>query len=392
MVFSIRVPVESSILIWGRETAGYSVEDAASKIGMAPAKLASAEAGKVQLTFAQLKKAADVYKRPLATFFLEEPPPIPEIIHDFRLSPDFSHRPFSPRLNVEIRRAREHRDEALQLATELGETLPPFEHRAEQQEGAEVVAARVRQLLGVTLESQFRWADNHAALKDWKRAVESQEVLVFETSRIDVEEMRGVSIPSDALPVIVLNGGDSRAGRTFTLLHEFAHLLLRRGGVCDLALVDTTTADARTEAFCNAVAASVLAPADALRSKLHAANARDWDMRELGELSDAFRVSKEVILRRLLTLGLTSERHYSRMREEFVREYQEIRLKKTGSKGGPSPAVMAVRNLGRPFVGLVLDAYASDRISLSAVSSYLGIKLKHLSRVEDLIATNEVAA
>ena len=46
---------------------------------------------------------------------------------------------------------------------------------------------------------------------------------------------------------------------------------------------------------------------------------------------------------------------------------------------------MAVRNLGRPFVGLVLSAYHDNMIGLATVSDYLGLKIKHLPRVESLL-------
>jgi hypothetical protein len=50
---------------------------------------------------------------------------------------------------------------------------------------------------------------------------------------------------------------------------------------------------------------------------------------------------------------------------------------------------MAVRNLGRPFVRLVLDAYAQDRIALATASDYLGVKIRHLSRIESLVFGRE---
>jgi hypothetical protein len=44
MTSSVKVPVEPTLLIWGRETAGYSIEEAAGKIGIKPENLAAAEA------------------------------------------------------------------------------------------------------------------------------------------------------------------------------------------------------------------------------------------------------------------------------------------------------------------------------------------------------------
>lgn len=132
------------------------------------------------------------------------------------LNPDFSHRPLSPRLNIKIRRAREHRDDALLLAQEIGEQLPAFEPRAHINEGIEAVASRLRNLLRIATATQFSWPDKRTALKQWKRAVEAHTVLVFETSRIALEEMRGPSLPSETLPVIVAIASPVEYSRVFT--------------------------------------------------------------------------------------------------------------------------------------------------------------------------------
>ncbi|MGZ9034940.1 MAG: ImmA/IrrE family metallo-endopeptidase [Rhodospirillales bacterium] len=58
-------------------------------------------------------------------------------------------------------------------------------------------------------------------------------VLVFQATRVEMDEVRGFSIAEPVLPVIVVNRKDAPSGRTFSLLHEFTHLLLRRSGICD---------------------------------------------------------------------------------------------------------------------------------------------------------------
>ena len=108
-------------------------------------------------------------------------------------------------------------------------------------------------------------------------------------------------------------------------------------------------------------------------------------MEELAELAKTFSVSKEVILRRLLTVGLTSENYYRLMRIEFIAEYKRLRDKIKDKDGGPSPALMTVRNLGKPFVELVLNSYHDNRIGLSTVSDYLGVRVKHLPKIEALV-------
>jgi Zn-dependent peptidase ImmA (M78 family) len=155
----------------------------------------------------------------------------------------------------------------------------------------------------------------------------------------------------------------------------------------------TGSPDARVEAFCNAVAGHVLVPAEALLKALPRQGVQEWTMEELADLARQFSVSRYVILRRLLTVGHTTPAHYCTISAKLDEEQQQARDKSRGkSAGGPPPSVMAVRNLGRPFVRLVLDAYAQDRIALATASDYLGVKIRHLSRIESLVFGREVGA
>lgn len=386
MATSLAVPINPDLLVWARETAGYSVEAAAGKLGIKPEKLGQIENRELPPSFALLKKAADVYKRPLAVFFLPHSPERDLVIQDFRLQPGVAQRPYAPRLIAEIRKARLHRQDAIELAADLEQPLPSFEQSASVEDSPSDVAARIRRLLGITLETQFSLRRPEEALKVWKAAIEALGVLIFETSRIPLEEMRGVSLPDEKLPIIILNGGDAPAARCFTLFHEFAHLFLRQAGVCDLANSDENTPDARIETFCNAVAGNSLVPSEALISVLPRNGIQDWTMDELSEFARHFSVSRYVILRRLLSLKRTSQNHYHNVSAQLDTEQRQMRLRaKDESAGGPPPSVMVVRNLGRPFVRLVLDAYARERIGLATVSDYLGVKIKHLRRIEALV-------
>lgn len=58
--------------------------------------------------------------------------------------------------------------------------------------------------------------------------------------------MRACSLYLDVLPVIMVNGADAVTGRLFSLLHEYAHLLLHTGGMCDVVTDQrATTPDRR---------------------------------------------------------------------------------------------------------------------------------------------------
>jgi len=136
------------------------------------------------------------------------------------------------------------------------------------------------------------------------------------------------------LPVVVANIKDAPRGRIFTLIHELVHVMLAVGGICDLH-------DADEEAFCNQVAGAVLFPKEALLNstvlRQHPRNNPVWSDIELQELSRKFGGSREAALVRLLTLKLTTQAFYERMRKEFLRIYQEQQARKQEEEGFAPP-------------------------------------------------------
>ncbi|HET6880208.1 MAG TPA: hypothetical protein VFI31_08640 [Pirellulales bacterium] len=106
-----------------------------------------------------------------------------------------------------------------------------------------------------------------------------------------------------------------------------------------------------------------------------------WRDEELRQLAKDYGVSREVVLRRILILGGTSEAFYDQKRRQFQGEYD----RRQSEKGFPPPAIDAVSSAGKPFVSLVLDAFNDDRITTSDVSDFLGVKLRHLDKISEIL-------
>src|SRR5687768_13962052 len=83
-----RPPVEPRILTWARETMFFGLDEAARRIGVRESALRDWEAGTALPTLSQLRKVASVYRQPLATFLLAEPPPESQAIVAFRTLPE----------------------------------------------------------------------------------------------------------------------------------------------------------------------------------------------------------------------------------------------------------------------------------------------------------------
>src|SRR5579875_558427 len=376
--------VKPDLLVWARDTLGLSIEEAAGKTGVAAERISAWESGAERPTIAQLRKLAAVYKRPLAVFYLPQPPKDFRALSDFRRLPDARAAKWSPALRLAIRRAHFQREVALELMRLLGEPEPQPPRVGSAPDDIDRFAADARALLGVSIEDQVGWRDQYQALNGWVRAIEGAGVLVLHAQRVALEEMRGFSISGPTLPVIVLNGGDFPRGRLFTALHEFAHILLNSAGVCDLHDAPARQAADDIEITCNAIAAAILLPrdrfADERRLRKLPRGGR-WDEADLAKLADRYSVSREVVLRRLLELELTTWDFVDEKQREYRKAYAEARAAK--SQGRPSYYRVKRRDLGHTYVGLALEAYNRNEINGSDIAQYLEIKVNKLPQLED---------
>ncbi len=375
--------VKRELLRWARDESGLTVEAAARKAKASPERLESWEEGKARPTVAQLRKLAKAYRRPLAVFYLPEPPaPLPTP-RDFRRPP--TALPLSPELRLAHREAVHRREIALELLREIGEPPPRFTLSATTDDEPEQIGARLRGELGITHGQQIHWRSTGYARRAWGEACENAGVLVCQARNVKPEEMSGFSIADFPLPVVVVNIKDAEERRIFTLVHEMVHIATKQGGLCYLDHSLAGPAQ-RVEAFCNRVAGAALVPLEDLcteRVVREGAGSSGWSDDDIKALARRFRVSREVVLLRMVAGGLASREFYEQKREQIRREYRRRESKRT--TGGPAPPSLAIAKAGRLFAGLVLRAYHLERITASDVADHLEVRVKHISDVENAL-------
>jgi Zn-dependent peptidase ImmA (M78 family) len=388
----IKAHIKPELLVWARESAGYSVDKIAQKLKKEPENILAWESGEEEPFMGQLRNLATIYKRSISDFYLPAPPAEKPIPHDFRRSPGEVALVYSPSLRRQLRLAQERRALALSLYSEIGEEPPPVAGQVSDTADPEAVGGQIRTLLGVEFEEQRRWGEGRPAYNAWRRRIESLGVLVFQFENVGTEEAWGFSIVEERLPVIGINRKLAPNGRTFTMLHELVHVLLGEGSICDIDdLTPRGEREIRIEAFCNRVAASALMPGRLFRAHnvitAHASG-NTWDDSEIKAVAHTFGVSREAVVRRLETFGLTTMGFYLAKREQYRREREEQRKKKlAASKDKPMKRNMpreALSNLGRRYVHLILRNYQDERITLMDASEYLGVRAEKVRSVEDI--------
>jgi Zn-dependent peptidase ImmA (M78 family)/transcriptional regulator with XRE-family HTH domain len=341
------------------------------------------EQGEHRPSISELRKLGEVYKRPLAVFFLPEPPQGFDPQSEFRRLPGVTLQTQSSALRLALRMALFRREAARELYERLDEPIPECQAVAHPHEDEEVVGQRVRESLGITWQAQLNWPaqpPHYFALNAWRSAVERQGVLVFQTGDVELREMRGTSIPHGPLPVILLNNDDAPLGRVFTILHEFIHILLTNGGHRTSAMEGRRLPeDQLLERVSNRFAAATLMPKrEFLAEAANHPAAFVGDEDGLKRFANRIKVSPEAILRRLLSLHRVPASVYRQKRRAWQQRSWYVAPQ---TAGGPSIQVRRVAEIGRPFVALVLEGYQRNVVSSSDVADYLGVQLKFVDRI-----------
>jgi Zn-dependent peptidase ImmA (M78 family) len=391
MAARIDALVEPALLVWARNTASLTVEEAAERAGVDPDRLEAWEDGSQTLSIPQLKTLAGIYRRPVSVFFLPEPPKTFSALRDLRRLPEASGR-LSTALAYEIRAAQERRNVAIDLYEELGDGFPDIGMTATADENPEAVASRIRERLGIQLAQQVKWRRPDEAFRGWRDAVENVGVLVSVLGgahhQVPISEVRGFAISDRPVPMIAVNAQDKSYGRIFTLLHELAHVALGES-VFEDEIEDLTRLPApnrATEAFCNRVAAAVLMPKEALLSERLLAGTGPSSVYEddtLAYLAQRYGASREAMLVRLAELGRVDRGFVTEKRAEYarIRAAQAVAPKEKLA-GAPPHHVMIVSHLGRGFARLVLQAYNNRRLTLSTTAAYLGAQARMIPKIE----------
>ena len=383
----VKALITPSLLRWGRETAGYDVDTASARVKIKTEALQSWEHGHSRPSIPQLRKLAALYKRPIAVFYLPEPPHSFTVPKDYRKPTGAGTSLRSPDLLFQLREAQSRRELFLELYEQSEGNPPPITLSAVLEEDPETVARRIRLYLKVPLAAQEDWQPRYDTLNRWRTAFERAGVLVFQMQDVPWSEARGFSVSSEAFPLAVTNVKDAPNGRIFTMFHELAHIALRQGGICDLRESGGRFSDLRDiEAYCNAVAGAVLVPSEELLQDglvCSYPEGHEWQDGDLRSLASKFRCSTEVVSRRLLVLNRITQEFYQRKRKQFLRDADASF--RASPSGRVPPARQAIAKFGHLFTRVALSNYYQDNITGSDLSDLLQLRMKHLPKLEAIV-------
>ena len=382
------VEVNPEILVWARETAGFTVEEAARKLALgnsrvssAADKLAALEVGEKEPTRPQLVKMADQYRRPLLTFYLSRPPVKGDRGADFRtLSPDISARD-EALLDALVReiRARQSMVRAVLEDDEEIEPLPFIgSHRIE--DGREAVLEKLRWLVGVELTAYRNQRGPKEAFDLLRDNTEKTGVFVLlqgnlgsHHTNIGTETFRGFSIADDLAPFVVINPNDARPALSYTLLHELVHLLLGQTGV------SAAHSENDIEQFCDRVAGEFLLPREELTNlSLNGNSELSAISKHISKFAFDRNLSRTMVAYNMYLANRISVETFRELRDDFSqqwrRERERFREQAREREARINPNVIRRYQLGGALIHLVRRVMAAGGLTTVKAATVLGVK------------------
>jgi len=395
-----KISVNPEILRWARETAGLSIDVAASKLAIGATKdlepeqrLGLLECGSEKPTRALLLKMAKQYRRSLLIFYLSDIPQKGDRGEDYRRLPekfpveenalvDALVRDVKVRQGI-VRSAMEDDDDLVEL---------PFIGSMETTSSINEICESIKSWINFDLDT-FRAQNKVSDAFSYVRAqAETAGIFVLligdlgsHHTKITVEAFRGFALSDTLAPFIIINDDDAKTAWTFTLFHELAHLWLGQTGISG------NYADSQLEMLCNSVAAQLLLP----NNEVSEIDVReDADLEELIEkieyFADERNVSRTMVSYALLKLNIIDEARWNDLRRSFRKKWLDlkavIRAKAKKSKGAPSYYQVRQHRVGTALIVFVSRMLASGSLSSTKAGKVLGVKSRNVYELTQRVA------
>lgn len=326
-----RIAVNLHLLDWAMDRAGLAIDTMRNRFP----KLEEWLQGEIEPTLKQLENFSKVTHTPIGYLFLPEPPVETVPIPDFRTMAHARMDHPSPDLLDTIYLCQQRQEWYRDYAHLHGETPLEFVGKVQISDETVEVAETIRHAIGFDLDERQSLPTWTEALRSFISQVEESGALVMVSGvvgsnthrKLDPEEFRGFALVDELAPLIFINGSDTKAAQMFTLAHELAHVWLGASGISDAQAA--VLPNEETERWCNAVAAELLVPLDAIRKSYQPEAALNEEMQRLAR---EFKVSTLVILRRLFDASaIDQETLWENYHEELARLRK---LDQRGAGGG----------------------------------------------------------
>jgi Zn-dependent peptidase ImmA (M78 family) len=382
--------VNPDILVWARETAGLTPEEAVRKLGINPSKnmtgaekLAAHEKGVLSPSRPLLLKMSQQYRRPLVAFYMKNRPAQGARSEDFRNIPDRD--PDSDILiSVLVRNVRARQSAVKEILVD--DESPPLKFVGSKsvKSGPDAVLESIIEVTGIKREEFRAKSTPELAFAYLRAKVEAAGVFVLlignlgsHHTAIDAEAFRGFALADEIAPFVVINDQDARTAWSFTLIHELAHIWLGASGISG------KVSDAEAEKFCNTVANRFFLSDAELDTVDIAKNLPLQEViSKIADFAKKRHISGSMVAYGLLRKDVITIETWRSITHFFSAQWRKSRdaqKDRENESNGPSYYVVRRHRLGRALMHTVSRALSEGTLSPTRASQILGVKPRSVS-------------
>lgn len=379
------IEVKAIVLKWARESLKIPLNVAAKKIDVELPVLMAWEAKDSQIPIGRIRKIAAVYKRSFGCFLLDSIPQENDTPPDYRKA-NLRDNDISTEIHLAIRRAREIQENAIDL--EINQ-YKPSHPTANLGSNPIEVADTFRKYLHFKSEEVYKLPDIRTAYSFWKRLIEEKLGIFVIDISLPRKEVKAFSLNHSVQPMVVVNSKDEDSSKVFSLFHEIYHILLGNEGLCKYGI--SIYESNETEKLCNKFAASFLVPKEELFDRIQNGKLIGEDgisEQAIIALGRYFKVSRFVILGRLLSFEIVEERFFKEKYDKWMEEYSKKPKSVSGGGGAATYISTVVNNNSLPFSAGVIDSYNQNKITIRDASLLLKTKVKHIDNISKKVRTS----
>lgn len=378
--------INPAVLKWAITESGWDSKELSEAVGIGHEDIEMWQTQSTSIKLSKLRRISKKIKRPLTVLMLPEPPDEPHML-DYRRVGGVKVN-ISKKTRKVIRNARYVQSIARDILELRGEKMQPDVKFRSKEEDPEVVAEAERIRLGVSLEKGTKKGKMYEFIRDkyidLKKSVELRNIHVMQGS-MNIDEIRGFTLGIRDPKIILINSKDEGRPRIFTLLHEYAHLLLKSNGICSPNLSGlqqiSENADVLVEKWCNDFAGAYIMPKNKILDFVN--NKKNEEPQKVvNSLTRKFSASKMAIAIRICNLlGAGPHRDKYKTYYDTITSNPTITHSGGGGGGGRDLVRECINRNGLRYVRLVFDSENKGLITTNEMLKYLSLKTKHIEKL-----------
>lgn len=344
------------------------------------------ENGSLYPTKTVLESLAYVYRVPVLTFFLPQPPVFQDELIDFRTFDSKRPKVDNPIIFAIKRKIKLLQTELSRIEQENSKKTKKFVGSVAPDTQISEFVTLVRKIIGFSVEEQKSLRKKDDLFKIIRNHIERAGIFVVQVgdlgsyhTAIQPSEFRGIAISDKYAPLIVINPNDTAPAQLFSLLHEVAHIFLGDTAISNVGITNDRMNN--KEKICNAFAAEFLLPYAEVQN---IADMKKYEIEDIlyaaTEIGKIYHVSNTVAIRRFYDAKKITYNAFTEANNIIASNFKK---NKTTQKtdGGPNKNIIDRARLGERTIHAINFATEQNLLSPVAAAAILGVNVGRLYKV-----------